>query len=223
LQREKFSFLDAFSKVSGHPEVTERQFGTVMLDMLFAGGEISTYLPLTEAAKSLRGYLTSTANEIESVLKQEITEIEDQLLAFHNQIRPALEIKEASTEDKMFLADEDDFLYFDGSNVVLTDEQELTLKVLAYSIKTFLNREETLKEFLSVPLEKQKLLIADFVNEKFNMILTEQVWQWINKTDNPLLVRILLVKLIIDDAKNLKHVKSHSDIRKAMFENKILT
>ncbi|PLR81828.1 hypothetical protein CVD25_15260 [Bacillus canaveralius] len=31
-----------------------------------------------------------------------------------------------------------------------------------------------------------------------------------------------IAKLIIDDANNLQHVKSHSDIRKAMFENKLL-
>ena len=55
------------------------------------------------------------------------------------------------------------------------------------------------------------------------MILTEQAWQWIDKTDDPLLVRILLIKLIIDEANVLKYVKSHSDIRKAMFENKLLT
>src|SRR5690606_20779225 len=151
------------------------------------------------------------------------TKIEDQILAFHNQIRPALEIKEAATEDKMYLVDEDAYLYYDGSTIVLTDEQEFTLKVIAYSIKTFLNREGALKEFLSVPLEKLKLLLAAFVNEKFNMILTEQAWHWIDETDDPLLVRILLVKLIIDDANDLKHVKSHSDVRKAMFENKLLT
>ncbi|WP_191276185.1 hypothetical protein [Neobacillus kokaensis] len=54
------------------------------------------------------------------------------------------------------------------------------------------------------------------------MILTEQSWQWIDKTDNPLLIKVLLAKLIIDDTNAIKHVKSHSDIRKAMFENKLL-
>lgn len=223
LPREKFSFLDVFAKVSGHPEVMERQFGTVMMDVMFAGREIKTYIPLTEVVKDLEAFFTNTTSDIESMLNQEITKIEDQLLAFHNQIRPALEIKEAATEDKMYLADEDAYLYYDGSTIVLTDEQEFTLKVIAYSIKTFLNREGALKEFLSAPLEKLKLLLAAFVNEKFNMILTEQAWQWIDETDDPLLVRILLVKLIIDDANDLKHVKSHSDVRKAMFENKLLT
>jgi hypothetical protein len=224
LPREKFSFLDAFAKISGHPEIIERQFGSIMMDMLFAGQEIKTYIPLTEVAKILGDYLTITASEIELMLKQEIIKIEDQLLAFHNQIRPALEIKEASTEEKMYLADEDAFLYFDGSTIALTDEQELTLSAIAYSIKTFLKREGegVLKEFLSVSLEKLKLILAAFVNEKFNMILTEKAWQWIDETDDPLLVKPLLVKLIIDDANDLTHVKSHSDIRKAMFENKML-
>lgn len=222
LQREKFSFLEVFAKVSGLPEVTERKFGTVVMDMMFTGREIKVYIPLTEVAKNLEAFSTNTTSEIESMLKQEITKIEAQLLAFHNQIRPALEIKEASTEDQMYLTDEGAYLYFDGSNVVLTDEQELTLKVLAYSINTFLNREGEGKEFLSVPLEQLKLLLVAFVNEKFNMILTEQAWHWIVKTDNPLTVRILLVELIIDDASDLKHVKSHSDVRKAMFENKLL-
>ena len=224
LPREKFSFLDAFAKISGHPEVTERQFGTVMLDMMFAGREMKTYIVLTDVAKILGEYLTDPASEIESLLKQEIARMEDQLLAFHNQIRPALEITEASTEDNMYLTDEDAFLYYDGSKVVLTDEQALTLKVIAYSINTLLNREGqgVLKEFFSVPLEKLKLILVAFVNEKFNMTLTEQAWQWIEKTDNPLLIKVLLAKLIIDDANNLKYVKSHSDIRKAMFENILL-
>jgi hypothetical protein len=145
-------------------------------------------------------------------------------LAIHNQIRPVLEITEASTEDNMYLADEDAFLYYDGSTIVLTDEQELTVKAIAYSIKTFLNREGegALKEFFSVPLAKLKLILAAFVNEKFNMILTEQAWQWIDKTNETLLVKVLLVKVIIDDANNLQYVKSHSDIRKAMFENKLV-
>lgn len=64
--------------------------------------------------------------------------------------------------------------------------------------------------------------MAAFVNEKYQMILTEQVWQWIDKVDESLLFKTLLVKLIIDHAKDLKHVKSHSDIRKAMFENKLM-
>lgn len=225
LPREKFSFLDAFAKVSGHPEVVERQFGTVMLDMMFAGREIKTYIPLTEVAEILGDYLPDTASEIESLLEQEISKIEEQLLAFHNQVQPTLEISKASTEDKMYLADEDAFLYFNSNTIVLTDEQELTLKAIAYSIKTFLNREGegVLKEFLSVPLEKLKLILVAFVNEKFNMILTEQAWQWIDKTDDPQMVKTLLVKLILDDANDLIHVKSHSDLRKAMFENKLLT
>lgn len=225
LPREKFSFLDAFGKISGHPEVTERQFGTVMLDMMFAGREIKTYIPLTDVSIILAEYLPIPASEIESMLKQEISKIEEQLLAFHNQIRQVLEITEASTEDNMYLADEDAYLYYDGSKIVLTDEQELTLKAIAYSIKTFLNREAegALKEFFSVPLEKLKLILAAYVNEKFNMILTEQAWQWIDKTDKALWVKVLLVKVIIDDANNLQYVKSHSDIRKAMFENKLLT
>lgn len=192
LTREKFSFLDVFAKVSGHPEVMERQFGTVALDMMFAGREIKTYIPLTDAVKILGKYLPVSTSVIKSLLKQELSKIEEQLLAIHNQIRPALEISEASTKDKMYLANEDAFLYFDGDTIVLTDEQALTLKVIAYSIKTFLNREGegALKEFLSVPLEKLKLLLAAFVNEKFNMILTEQAWQWIDETDDSLLVRI---------------------------------
>lgn len=225
LPREKFSFLDAFGKISGHPEVTERQFGTVMLDMMFAGREMKTYIPLTDVSIILGEYLPIPASEIESMLKQEIFKIEEQLLAFHNQIRPVLEITEASTEDNMYLADEDAFLYYDGSKVVLTDEQELTLKAIAYSIKTFLNREgkDSLKEFFSVPLAKLKLILAAFINEKFNMILTEQAWEWIDKTEDPFLIKVLLVKLIIDDANNLNHVKSHSDVRKALFENKLIT
>lgn len=156
------------------------------------------------------------------MLKQEISKIEEQLLAFHNQIRPVLKIAEASTEDNMYLADEDAIFYYDCSKIVLTDEQELTLKAIAYSIKTFLNREGegALKEFFSVPLAKLKLIMAAFVNEKFNMILTEQAWQWIQKTNDILLVKVLLVKVILDDATSLKHVKSHSDIRKAMFKIK---
>lgn len=82
--------------------------------------------------------------------------------------------------------------------------------------------EGPLKDFLTVPLAKLKQILAAFVNEKFNMILTEQACQWIEKTDNPHLVKVLLVKLIIDDANDIKHAKLHSDIRKAMFENYLL-
>lgn len=55
------------------------------------------------------------------------------------------------------------------------------------------------------------------------MVLTEQAWQWIEKTDNPQLLRILLTKLIIDDANGLHSVKTQTDMRKAMFENKFHT
>lgn len=77
LPREKFSFLDAFAKISGHPEVTERQFGTVMLDMMFAGREIKAYIPLTDVSIILGEYLSIPASEIESMLKQEISKIEE--------------------------------------------------------------------------------------------------------------------------------------------------
>ena len=58
-------------------------------------------------------------------------------------------------------------LYFGGSKITLTDEQELILKAIAYSINTFLNLEGqgVLKEFFYVPLEKLKLILAAFVNE----------------------------------------------------------
>ncbi|MGE8205837.1 hypothetical protein ACQKP0_14875 [Heyndrickxia sp. NPDC080065] len=36
-------------------------------------------------------------------------------------------------------------------------------------------------------------------------------------------MKVLLAKLIIDDAMGLKHQKAQSDIRKAMLENKTLT
>ncbi|MFS0865335.1 hypothetical protein [Fredinandcohnia sp. 179-A 10B2 NHS] len=55
------------------------------------------------------------------------------------------------------------------------------------------------------------------------IFFTEQAWEWIEEVDDPFYVKILLVKLIIDDANNLNHVKSHSDIRKSMFENKMIT
>lgn len=225
LQREKFSFLDVFAKVSGHPEVIERQFGTVMMDVMLTGREIKTYIPLTEVVKNLEAFLTNTTIDIESMLKQEFTKIEDQLLAFHKQIRPALESKEASTEDKMYLADEDAYLYYDGSTIVLTDKQEFTLKAIAYSIKKILDQdgEGGLMQYLSLPIQKLKLIVAAFVNEKYNMILTEQAWEWIEEIDDTFYVKILLVKLIIDDTNNLNHVKSHSDIRKAMFENEMIT
>jgi hypothetical protein len=225
LPREKFSFLDVFAKVSGHPQIVERQFGTIVLDMKFAGREIKTYIPLTKVVKILGEYIPDSASAIELSFKQEISKIEEQLLAFHDQIRSAIELSEASTEDRMYLADEDAFLYFDGSTIVLTEDQELDLKAIAFSIKTFLKQEGDgiLKQFLFGPLEKLKQILAAFVNEKYNMILTEQVWRWIEKLDDPLLVRILLVKLIIDEANELIHVKFHSDLRKAMFENKLLT
>lgn len=224
LPKEKFSFLDLFTKVAGHPEIVERQFGSVMLDMMFTGREIKSYIQLTEVANNLGEYISDSTTSIESLLEQEIAKIEDQLLAFNLQIRTVIEISEASTEDKMYLADEDAFLYFDGNKIVLTDEQELILKANAYSIKTFLNREGDgdLKEFLAVPLAKIKLILAAFVNEKFNMVLTEQAWRWIDEIDDPHLIKVLLSKLIIDDSNNINHVKSHSDFRKAMFENQLL-
>ena len=167
MPREKLSFLDLFAKVSGHPEVVERQFGLVMLDMMFAGRETKTYIPFTEVAKVLGQYLPDSASEIESLLKQEVAKVEDPLLAFHNQIQSAIEIKESSTEDKMYLANEDAFLYFDGSEVILNEEQELTLKAIAYSIRKFLNREGegVLKELFSAPLEKLNCSILILIDK----------------------------------------------------------
>jgi hypothetical protein len=51
----------AFGKISGHPEVTERQFGTVM----FAGREMKTYIPLTDVSIILGEYLPIPASEID--------------------------------------------------------------------------------------------------------------------------------------------------------------
>ncbi|MGG0720139.1 hypothetical protein ABE096_21535 [Robertmurraya massiliosenegalensis] len=44
LPGEKFSYLKLFDKVAGHPQIIERQFGTIILDMKFAGREIKSYI-----------------------------------------------------------------------------------------------------------------------------------------------------------------------------------
>ncbi|KQL19083.1 hypothetical protein [Cytobacillus solani] len=225
LSPDKFSFLDLLAKNSGQPQIVERQLGTEVLEMLFSGRDIKAFIPLTEVVNILIDYIPDSANNIELSLRQEMSKIEDQLLSFNRQIQPSIELFNVSTEDRIYLADQDAFLYFDGYKIALTEKQELTLKAIAYSIKTLLDQEGKgdLKQFFFGPLEKLKLILAAFVNEKFHMILTEQAWQWINKTDNPLLIRILIVKVIIDDANGLQSVKTQDDIRKAMFENKFLT
>ncbi|GHI00626.1 hypothetical protein AM1BK_41680 [Neobacillus kokaensis] len=49
------------------------QFGSVMLDMMFTGREIKTYIPLTEVAKILGGYIPDSITAIELLLEQEIS------------------------------------------------------------------------------------------------------------------------------------------------------
>lgn len=225
LPREKFTYLKHFEKIAGHPQIVERQFGTIILDMRFSGREIKSFIPLPEIAKSLARYFPESDNQIESTLRQEMSRIEEELLAFHNQIRPAIELSNASTEDKKFLADEDAFLYFDEDTVKLTNEQDLMIKGIAFSINTLLEQEGegVLKEFFYGSIRNLKRIFTGLFIEKYNSILTENAWRWINDTEDPRLVRILVAKLIIDEARGLKHQKAQSDIRKAMLENKALT
>ncbi|NRD77372.1 hypothetical protein HPT25_07645 [Bacillus sp. BRMEA1] len=226
LPPEKFAYLEVFAKVSGHPQIMERQLGTIILDLQFAGREIKKFISPSKVAKILSEYLPdSTTINIETSLKQEIDKIEEQLIVFYNQIRYAIELSDKSFEDRKYLADEDAFLYYDGSTIVLTEEQEFILKALAFSIKTVLHQEKKgdFQQYLFGPSDNLKLILAAFVDEKYKMIITEQAWQWIAESDDPFLIRILLVKLIIDDATGLQNVKSQSDLRKAMFENQLLT
>ena len=108
--------------------------------------------------------------------------------------------------------------------MILTAEQELTLKGIAYSIKTLLNQEGDgiLKEFLYGSIRNLKRIFTALLVEKFNTILTEQDWEWISNTEDSRLIRVLVAKLIIDDASKTKHPKAQSDIRKAILENKNL-
>ena len=225
LPREKFSFLKHFDKVAGHPAIVERQFGTIILDMKFTGREIKSFIPLQEVVKKLVHYFPVLENQIESTLKYEMTRIEEELLAFHNQIQPSIELSNCSTEDKKYLADEDAFLYFDDDTVFLTNGQDLMIKGIAYSIKNFLKQEGEgdLKQFFYGSIRNLKRIITGLLLEKYNTILTEKAWQWINESEDPRLIRVLLAKLIIDDAMGVKHYKNESDIRRAMLENKILS
>ncbi|MGG0720138.1 hypothetical protein ABE096_21530 [Robertmurraya massiliosenegalensis] len=163
--------------------------------------------------------------QIETIFLKEISRIEEELLAFHNQIQSAIELTNASNEDRRYLANEDAFLYFDDDTVVLTEEQDLLLKGIAYSIKIFLNEEGDgiLKQFFYGSIRNLKRIFAAFYIEKYNQIITDQAWEWIYKTTDARLVRVLVAKLILDDARGLKHQKAQSDIRKEMLENKTLT
>ncbi|WP_251552390.1 hypothetical protein [Neobacillus muris] len=225
LPREKFSFLKHFDNVAGHPHIVERQFGTIILDLRFSGREIKSFIPLKEVVNTLVLYFPELDSGIEGILRQEMSRIEEELLAFQNQIRPAIELSNASTEDKKFLADEDAFLYFDEDTVKLTNEQDLMIKGIAFSINTLLEQEGegVLKWFFYGSIRNLKRIFTGLFIEKYNSILTENAWRWINDTEDPRLVRILVAKLIIDEARGLKHQKVQSDIRKAMLENKALT
>jgi hypothetical protein len=225
LPREKFSYLKYFEKVSGHPQIIERQFGTIILDMKFPGREIKTYIPLENVAEYLANIFPELEDQINSTLRQEMSRSEEELLTFKNQVQSAIELSERSTENRKYLADEDAFLYFGDNPVMLTEEQDLLLKSTAYSIKILLHKERDgiLKQLFYGSIRNLKRIFTAFFIEKYNQILTEQAWEWINKTDDARLVRVLLAKLIIDDANDVKHHKDHSDLRKAMLENKALT
>lgn len=225
LPREKFSYLKLFNKIAGHPQIVERQFGMVILDMKFTGREIKTFIPLKKVVKCLVHHFPELNSQIESTLRHELSKIENELSVFHNQIQSTIELSNSSIGDRRYLPDEDAFLYFNKDTVILTQEQELLLKGIAYSIKIILKNEGSriLKKFFYGNIENLKRILAGLLIEKYNTILTEQAWEWINKTEDPRLVRVLVAKLIIDDANDVKHHKAQADLRKAMFENKALT
>lgn len=225
LPQEHFSFMKAFNKVEGHPEIVERQFGMMMLDLRFSGREIKTHIPLDEVAANLENHFPDFGGSIEQTLIDEISLIEGELQIFHEQVKPSLEISDASTESKMYLADGDAFLYFNNDNILLTEDQELQLRAIAYSIKVFIEKNEystMLNQFLFGSLSDMKKVLAALSNEKFHMILTEHTWNWIQETDNVELIKTLLLKLIIDELMSNKSEKNNSDMRKAMFENRKL-
>ncbi|MGE8205838.1 hypothetical protein ACQKP0_14880 [Heyndrickxia sp. NPDC080065] len=142
LPREKFSYLKLFDKIAGNPQIIERQFGEIILDMKFAGREIKSYIPLQEVMKSLVYYFPELESQIETTLLKEMSRIEEELLMFFNQIRSTIELPNVSTIDRKYLADEDAFLYFDNDSVILSEEQDLLLKGIAYSIKIFFTKKE---------------------------------------------------------------------------------
>lgn len=225
LPQEHFSFMKAFNKVEGHPEIVERQFGMMVMDLKFSGREIKTHILLDEVAANLENHFPDFEGSIEQTLINEISLIEGELQTFHEQAKTSLELSDVSTEDKMYFADEEAFLYFNGDSVVLTEEQELHLKSIAYSIKVFLEQNEystMLNQFLFGSMLDMKKVLAVLANEKFHMILTEHTWNWIQATDNVELIKILLLKLIIDELMANKNEKNKMDMRKAMFENRIL-
>ncbi len=225
LPQENFSFMKAFTKIEGHPVIVEREFGMMVMDIKFSGREIKTYIPLNEVATYLKCYFPEIEETIEKKLSDEISLIERELQIFHEQAKTSLDLSDASTENKMYFADEEAFLYFNGDSVVLTEEQELHLKSIAYSIKVFLEQNEystMLNQFLFRSLSDMKKVLAALSNEKFHMILTEHTWNWILETDNVELLKTLLLKLIIDELMSNKSEKNKSDMRKAMFENRKL-
>ncbi|MDQ0246507.1 hypothetical protein J2S09_004111 [Bacillus fengqiuensis] len=227
LPHEKFSFMKFLKKIEGHPVIIERQFGMIVMDMKFTGREIQTHIPLIDVAICFTSYFPEWKNRVDIVLQEEISRIERALKVFYEQIRPSLKIADASTQERMYLADEDAFLYFNDDNVILTEDQELRLKTIAYSIKVFLEQETEflmqIKQYLLSTLVNMKKILAGFATEIFYMILTERSWRWIDESEDTDLIRILLSKLILDLISNSKNEKSNADIRKAMFENKILT
>ncbi|MFY2158464.1 hypothetical protein ACOSZF_23195 [Cytobacillus firmus] len=184
-----------------------------------------THILLDEVAANLENHFPDFEGSIKQTLINEISLIEGELQIFHEQAKTSLELSDASTENKMYFADEEAFLYFNGDSVVLTEEQELHLKSIAYSIKVFLEQNDystMLNQFLFESMLETKKVLAGLANEKFHMILTEQTWNWIQATDNVELIKILLLKLIIDELMANKNEKNKMDMRKAMFENRIL-
>ncbi|MBU5342227.1 hypothetical protein [Caldifermentibacillus hisashii] len=223
LPPEKFSFMDVFGKVPGHPHIVERQLGTAMLDMMFTGREIKTYIPVEEVAKKFKTHFPELSSNIDTLLQGELERIEQKLSLFHFRIAHVLQLAEQNTDGKTYMADEDAFLYYDGDSVALTEAQELKIKMVAYAINRFftdVNADLFKKVLYMQPIEYLKRAFAGYVYEKQNLVLTEEAWQRVVEIDDIHVMRVILAKLIIDDISETDDHKVESDFRKAMLENK---
>ncbi len=224
IPREKFTFLGVFDKVEGHPTIVERQFGTVMMDLMFSGREIETYISQNEVLSSFSFFYPELVELPEVIFEKEKSEIESKLEKFQTRFKTILELtNQNSTNNNVFLSDDDAFLFYDGKNVTLTEDQDFNLKTIAYSINTLLspvnNENNTLNQILSKSNHEKKRALAMLTAESFHMTLTEETWIRIDEIDKEDKINVLLAKLVIDDLSDSKYSKNAADIRKALFEN----
>lgn len=205
--------MNPFRKPKGATDSVASQFGSILFDMGgLKGRNMRFYMDENQVLEILSALFPGHAKQIEQVFTTETEKIRKNLADSQKGVE---ELVKRSDEDPEF-GDGSSFMLL-KSAANLSKNQRMMLESMAYALSlTRTKFQEEDPEIFQEPFEQMHEKIVKISHHQ-GITLTEDAWKWIDKENDPELLRFALMLVLIKN-----HEQRFWNMRKGLLENREL-